>query len=308
MSIFKVHLKKLNCNIKNRFFSSLNKLNNVKDFHDEIIKCIEKVKEVNPLVHCITNRVTTEKMANSLLAFGSSPAMIDNPKEVEEFAKVSSCTYFNLGLHTSQIDNINVLEKLRKEIMKDDLILIIDPIAVGATKYRTNIIKEIILKCKPNVIKGNVAEIFYLDKEEFVGKGVDSNNSSLNEADIIRSARNVALKYNCTVVVTSKCDYIVSKCSHNIAKINCDLKILTKITGSGCSVGALCAAATSVNSQNSFIACTSATLIYKLAAFKAYKKETYPGSLSHKIIDYIYYYSNNPQFLNFQVLDFYKII
>lgn len=134
----------------------------------------------------------------------------------------------------------------------------------------------------------------------------NNNNNTHNETDVINSARNVALKYNCAVVVTSKTDYIVSPCSHYVAKINCDLKILTKITGSGCSVGALCAAATSVYPQNPFIACISATLIYKLAAFKAYQKEKYPGSLSHKIIDDIYYYSHNPHFLNFQIVDIYK--
>ncbi|KYN98190.1 putative hydroxyethylthiazole kinase [Plasmodium gaboni] len=300
-------MRKYNFFIKRRLFSTLTKINSVKEYHDDIIKCIDKVRVINPLVHCITNRVTTEKVANSLLAFGSSPAMIDNPKEVEEFAKIASCTYFNLGLHTTQVENINLLEKLRKESMKDKFMLIIDPIAVGATTYRTNVIKDIILKCQPNVIKGNIAEIYYLDKGEFLGKGVDSNNNSThNETDIINSARNVALKYNCAVVVTSKTDYIVSPCSRYVAKINCDLKILTKITGSGCSVGALCAAATSVYPQNPFIACISATLIYKLAAFKAYQKEKYPGSLSHKIIDDIYYYSHNPHFLNFQIVDIYK--
>ncbi|SBS88833.1 hydroxyethylthiazole kinase, putative [Plasmodium ovale] len=286
-------------------FSTITKLNNVIEYQDEIIKCIEKVKVVNPLVHCITNRVTTEKVANSLLAFGSSPAMIDNPKEVKEFAEIASCTYFNLGLHTTQVENIEVLEKLRKEKMKENFLLIIDPVAVGATPYRTNVINEIIIKCKPNVIKGNVAEIYYLDKGEFFGKGVDSN-SMHNEVDIINSARNVALKYNSTVVVTSKCDIIVSPCSNYIATINCDLKILTKITGSGCSVGALCAAASSVIPEKSFIACIAATLIYKMAAFKAYQTETNPGSLSHKIIDDIYFYSNNPQSLNFQVMNIYK--
>ncbi|EUD66107.1 hydroxyethylthiazole kinase [Plasmodium inui San Antonio 1] len=293
---------------KVRHFSGLTKLINVRKHQDEIISCIEKVKEVNPLVHCITNRVTTEKVANSLLAFGSSPAMIDNPKEVEQFAQIASCTYFNLGLHTSQVDNLHVLHKMRQEKKKEDFIFIIDPIAVGATQYRTDLIKDIIVKCKPNVIKGNIAEIVYLDKGEFLGKGVDSNSSSAHiQSDIIASARNVALKYNCAVVVTSKADIIVSPCSNYVAQINCDLKILTKITGSGCSVGALCAAATSVIPQNPFIACTAATLIYKLAAFKAYQKETGPGTLSHKIIDDIYFYSNNPHFMNLQIVDLYAV-
>ncbi|CAG9472473.1 unnamed protein product [Plasmodium vivax] len=293
---------------KVRHFSGLTKLTNVREHQDEIISCIEKVKVVNPLVHCITNRVTTEKVANSLLAFGSSPAMIDNPKEVEQFAEIASCTYFNLGLHTSQVENIHVLDKMRQEKKKEEFILVIDPIAVGATQYRTNLIKDILVKCKPNVIKGNVAEIFYLDKGEFFGKGVDSNSSSSHTPnDIIASARNVALKYNCAVVVTSKADIIVSPCSKFVAQINCDLKILTKITGSGCSVGALCAAATSAIPQNPFIACTAATLIYKLAAFKAYQKETGPGTLSHQIIDNIYFYSNHPHFMNLQLVDVYAV-
>ncbi|EAA15836.1 hypothetical protein [Plasmodium yoelii yoelii] len=50
--------------------------------------------------------------------------------------------------------------------MKKKITLIIDRIAIGVTKYKRNIIKEMLPKCKSNVIKGNVSEILYLGKEE----------------------------------------------------------------------------------------------------------------------------------------------
>lgn len=50
--------------------------------------------------------------------------------------------------------------------MKEKFVLIVDPIAIGVTKHKINIIKEILAKCKSNVIKGSVSEILYLGKED----------------------------------------------------------------------------------------------------------------------------------------------
>lgn len=294
---------------KGKWFSSFTKVpHEVSDkIHVEIIKCIQQVQEINPLVHCITNRVTPQKMANSLLAFGASPAMIDNPEEVEEFAQLSLATYFNLGLHTSQVSNIKIIEKIRTELKKEKFLLVVDPLAVGATKYRTSIIKDMLLKCQPNIIKGNVSEIQYLDKEVFLGKGVDSNTDSVTEDfQLVNIAKNVALKYNSVVVITAKRDIVFSPFLSKVAIINLDVPILTKITGTGCTVGALCAAAIAAYPQNSFVASVAAILLYMSAAFKSYQKEPFPGSMHDKIIDNIYFFANNPKLLNFQNLDIYE--
>lgn len=294
---------------KVKWFSSFTKVpSHVSDkIHEEIIKCIQKVQEINPLVHCITNRVTPQTMANSLLAFGASPAMIDNPEEVEEFAQLSSVTYFNLGLHTSQIGNIQIIEKIRTELKKEKFLLVVDPLAVGATKYRTSIIKDMLVKCQPNIIKGNVSEIQYLDKGVFLGKGVDSDTSSVTEDfQLVNTAKNVALKYNSVVAVTAKKDIVVSPFLSEVAIINLDLPILTKVTGTGCTVGALCAATIAAYPQNGFVASVAAILLYMSAAFKSYQKEQFPGSLHDKLIDNIYFFANNPKLLNFQNLDIYK--
>ena len=42
---------------------------------------LEELKAKNPLVHCITNYVSMDIAANTLLAVGASPAMIHTPEE-----------------------------------------------------------------------------------------------------------------------------------------------------------------------------------------------------------------------------------
>jgi hydroxyethylthiazole kinase len=50
----------------------------------ELGACLDRVRERRPLIHCITNYVTANDVANLLLACGASPIMADEPEEVEE--------------------------------------------------------------------------------------------------------------------------------------------------------------------------------------------------------------------------------
>ena len=49
----------------------------------ELGACLDRVRERRPLIHCITNYVTANDVANLLLACGASPIMADEPEEVE---------------------------------------------------------------------------------------------------------------------------------------------------------------------------------------------------------------------------------
>ena len=59
------------------------------------------VKEVAPLVHCITNDVVQEITANVLLAMGASPAMVVACEEAAHFAAISSASSRISGSHAS---------------------------------------------------------------------------------------------------------------------------------------------------------------------------------------------------------------
>lgn len=56
-----------------------------------------RLNEKHPLIHCITNYVTVNDVANILLASGASPVMADEPKEVAEITAASAGLTLNLG-------------------------------------------------------------------------------------------------------------------------------------------------------------------------------------------------------------------
>ena len=55
------------------------------------------MRERRPLIHCITNYVTANDVANLLLACGASPIMADEPEEVEEITARCAGLCLNLG-------------------------------------------------------------------------------------------------------------------------------------------------------------------------------------------------------------------
>ena len=46
----------------------------------ELGACLDRVRERRPLIHCITNYVTANDVANLLLACRASPIMADEPE------------------------------------------------------------------------------------------------------------------------------------------------------------------------------------------------------------------------------------
>ena len=95
------------------------------NLQEKVASLIEKVAEASPLVQCITNYVSMDFMANTLLAIGASPAMVapalqlstskscapndlqarpsllgiqvHSKEEVEDFVKIASALLVNVG-------------------------------------------------------------------------------------------------------------------------------------------------------------------------------------------------------------------
>ena len=56
---------------------------------------VEKVRGKRPLIHCITNYVTANDVANMILAAGASPIMAESAREAEEIAQISQALVLN---------------------------------------------------------------------------------------------------------------------------------------------------------------------------------------------------------------------
>lgn len=156
------------------------------------------VKQVAPLVHCITNDVVQEITANVLLAMGASPAMVIACEEAAHFAAISSSVLINVG--TPRPDSLEAMHLAAKSAVRHNVPWVLDPVAAGVIPWRDKMIQGL-LALHPTVIRGNASEILALAGKGKGGKGVDSTDSS--DAALEASVK-LAREYNTIVCVTGK--------------------------------------------------------------------------------------------------------
>ena len=61
---------------------------------------LERIERQRPCVHCMTNPVTANDVANAVLAIGGVPIMADYIEEVEDITAQSSALVLNTGMQT----------------------------------------------------------------------------------------------------------------------------------------------------------------------------------------------------------------
>lgn len=241
---------------------------------------LTKLKKKVPLVDCITNYVTINDCANILLAFGASPAMCEAYDDVFDFVKVSSALYINIGTFTKEQEAAAVLASTTAKL--NNIPVVLDPVACGAIPRKISVINKILEVGHVDVIKGNAGEIKFLAGIDAKVRGVDS----LDDGEgVLEACITVADKYKCVVAATGKEDYITD--GKRSAIIQNGVEMFTRITGSGCMLGALCGA-TAGCEEDKFISCVAAILSMNLAGEAAYKEAKLPGSFRVKLIDHIY--------------------
>lgn len=120
------------------------------------ITLIEQVRQINPLVHTITNLVVANDSANGLLAIGASPFMSNTVREVAEIQTFNHALVLNMGtINDEQLEAMLLAGKAANQNNKP---VVIDPVGAGATQYRKQVIHELLEEIKPTLIRGNAGE------------------------------------------------------------------------------------------------------------------------------------------------------
>lgn len=266
-------IKKNTQKLKNIFNSSL--------LMQKLDKKIEKIRNLNPLIYHLTNTVTINDCANITLAIGGSPLMSFCYDELEEIIKISSALVLNIGtMEKNMIDMALDMGKLANRYNKP---IILDPVGVGATTARKNLIEKLMNTVKFNVIKGNLSEIKSILNLKNNTKGVDSFDISLDE-EIIEIGKIFYDRYKTVLCITGKIDYIFFK--NNVVKIHNGHKNMCKVTGTGCMSASL--VGTFLGSEdNDFLNAILGVSIMGIAGEIASKSsEQYgTGTLKIKLID-----------------------
>ncbi|GKX28904.1 hydroxyethylthiazole kinase [Vallitalea longa] len=257
--------------------------------------CIDKFdftkiynSSTKPLIHYITNYVTSNDVANMTLAFGGSPIMAESIEEIDEITAVSSCLVINIGTVTT--DKLESIKRALQVANQKHIPVILDPVGVAATSYRNKIVFDILKNYRIDVVKGNASEIKALLGLKTNSKGVDSEE--LDSEDISDIGVEVSRKYNTTVAITGKIDTICN--DKYIAKIEGGSSMLTSITGTGCMISPLIAVCLA-RTGNAFTSSIYGILVMNEAASlveKSLKPEESVGTFKVKLFDNVYNIKN----------------
>lgn len=251
----------------------------IKDF-DEMLK---KIKKDKPLVHHITNYVTTNDCANSVLAMGGSPVMADELEEVEEMVSLASSLVLNIGtLNKTVIKSFIVAGKKANSL---GIPVVLDPVGVGATKLRTDTVRHILEEVKISVLRGNMSEIKNIYGIKGLTKGVDSTEDSREGG--IEIALGLAKRISCIVVITGVVDIISD--GEKIYRIENGHEMLSKVTGTGCMTSSLIGLCCGTHTNNLLAAVmgTAAMGISGELAYESTQKTDQIGTFRIKLMDAI---------------------
>ncbi len=190
--------------------------------------------ETGPLVHCLTNTVVQTLTANALLAVGAAPAMVEAPEEAGDFAAIASALLVNVGtVHGRSA------EAMRVAVRSADAAgtpWVLDPVAVGGLRYRTDLAIELALG-GPAVVRGNASEVMALAGTGSGGRGVDSTATT---DDALEAAVALSARTSGVVAVSGPVDVVTD--GARVIRVGGGSPLLTRTTGAGCALGALTAA------------------------------------------------------------------
>nr|WP_295970318.1 hydroxyethylthiazole kinase [uncultured Bacillus sp.] len=239
------------------------------------------VRKQVPLVHNITNYVTVNDVANSLLAIGASPIMADDLGEAADITSISQALVINIGtLNQRTIDSMIAAGKKANE---RGIPVILDPVGAGASKLRNETTQTIVEQVKISILRGNLSEVSFVAGLEAATKGVDSAEAD-EKNDAIVVAKAVAKRLGCVVAITGAIDTISDGTA--VVTIANGHKMLAKVTGTGCMTSALVGAYAGV-SKNYLSAAAAGVASMGIAGELAYEKagKIGTGSFHIAIID-----------------------
>lgn len=244
----------------------------------------DEVRRRAPLVHCLTNLITAGDCANALLAVGAKPIMALHPGETEEITRGADALLINLG----NISDLT-MEAMRlslREANRRDIPVTLDLVGVGCSALRLGFALELVERYRFAVVKGNLSEVSALKQRRTLARGVDAREEDLmaGPQEIADCAGAAARDWECTVAVSGPVD--VAATAGERWAVRGGHPMMGLVTGTGCVLGVLTAACTSVSPA--LPAVVLAAALEGLAGEQAGEKAPGPGTFRGLLMDGLY--------------------
>lgn len=195
----------------------------------------QQIRRAHPLIHAITNAVTMNTVVNGILAAGASAICASAPEEAAEITAESQGLLLNTGTPDAFRRQAMLLSGKRANALGIPVVL--DPVGAGASAYREELLRELLTEVHMTCIRCNMSEIAALYGLHFPSRGVESGDARLTPDEM----QELAARYGTVLAVTGETDYAVSAEAVLISDTGTALQ--KKVTGAGCLLSGLCAAA-----------------------------------------------------------------
>lgn len=193
------------------------------------------------LVHCVTNEITSELVANAILFVGGKPVMADDPREFRDFAKHTDSLLLNLG-HLSKTKQ-SAIVKAGLIAYSQSKPIVLDLVGIQSSSLRYKIAHRL-SKVHPAVIKGNFSELRAYCDLHSTARGVDGSEADQTPKAIteLRLALEARARKNpqTLYLATGATDLLV--CQETSLLLINGVSELECFTGSGDLLGGLIAA------------------------------------------------------------------
>lgn len=252
---------------------------------------LAEIRRKAPLIHCITNYVTVNDVANVLLAIGARPVMADDPAEAEEITALSAGFCLNIGTLNARTIPSMLLAGKRARVLGHPVVL--DPVGAGASVLRTETALRLLDEVRPTVIRGNISEIRTLAVGTGTTSGVDADAAdAVTEENLAASAdflRAFAARTGALVAVTGAIDLVTD--GRDCYVVRNGRAEMGRVTGTGCQLSALLAAALAAAPDEALAAVTETVALMGVVGELAWEcMREHEGNASYRtrIIDSIY--------------------
>lgn len=244
---------------------------------ESIVLDLGQIREKKPLIHNITNYVSTEWVANGLLAVGAAPVMAHALEEIPDIVKISQALVLNIG--TLDAGLVQSMKLALKIAFEHKIPVVLDPVGAGATPYRTRVARELLSQGGVSVLRGNPSEICALAGGSQTTRGVES---SLLPNEACDAAQKLQTEFGCVVVASGPEDLILG--SSRAMRVYNGTAMMSRVTGMGCLVSAVIATFCAVQ-KDALIATAHAMAYCCIVGERAAVDSQGPGSYKVAYLD-----------------------
>ncbi|WP_283170337.1 hydroxyethylthiazole kinase [Curtanaerobium respiraculi] len=249
-------------------------------------QAVGEARAKKPLAPAITNVITVDFVVNAQLAVGGSGAVTYLADEISPLASVSGALYINMGsllpVHEAAVP------AAIKSCAASGVPWVLDPVGIGLGNMRIGLYGQM-RQFPPAIIRCNASEAIALAETWELDAGISGGSvRGVDSTDTVAAARGAAIALarftHGAVAVSGDADLVTDGAS--VARVGGGSPLFTAVTGSGCSLGGVCAVYASV--AEPFAAAVAASSAYAVAGERAAQESRGPASFKVAFLDELY--------------------